>query len=184
MPSTEDRYGASCATVTDTPLLWAEFSEFTGTLVAVGVPATVTTSEVPDGSTMSTWPTANATLVPVGANVSDVPPADADAEVCGSAHVHVGVATVYEHEIEPPTGTRYVPAVVPALAPLTLTPAIVAPFALIAAATGVAYGLATATVVAGKAGAAASVGADRANGHSHREHRNVSADRGTMGAGK
>lgn len=76
------------------------------------------------------------------------------------------------------------PAVVPALAPLILTPAIVAPFAPIAAATGVAYGLATATVVAGKAGAAASDGADSAKGHSHLEHRNVSADRGTMGAGK
>src|ERR1035437_9541459 len=159
----------------------AEFSDVTGTDVAVGVPFTVATSEVPAGSTMSTWPCANATFVPVGANVSAVPPADTPALIAGSAQVQVGVATVYAAEMVPPTGTMYVPAPVPAVVPLTLTLVIVAPFAAITAVIGVAYGLATATVVAGNAGAALRTGAARVNGHSHREQRNVSAPYGANG---
>src|ERR1035441_4244999 len=53
--------------------------------------------------------------------------------------------------------------------------------AAITAAIGVAYGLATATVVAGNAGAADRTGAARLNGHSHREQRNVKAAYGVNG---
>ena len=41
-----------------------------------------------------------------GANVSAVPPADTPALMAGSAHVQVGVATVYAAEMLPPPGTR------------------------------------------------------------------------------
>ena len=55
---------------------------------------------------MSTWPSANAVFVPVGANVSAVPPAVTVALIAGSAHVQVGVATVNVAEMLPPAGIR------------------------------------------------------------------------------
>jgi hypothetical protein len=66
--------------------------------------------------------------------------------------------------------------------PLTETFVIVAPFAAIAAAIGVAYGFATATVVDGNAGAADRDGAPRVHSHSHRMHMNSSAPTGMNGA--
>src|ERR1017187_6171551 len=114
-----DSAGVSAATAMRTADRCAEFSDVTGTDVAVGVPFTVATSEVPAGSTMSTWPCANATLVPVGANVSAVPPADTPALIAGSAHVQVGGPPVNVAEMVPPAGIRYAPAVVPAETPPT-----------------------------------------------------------------
>ena len=58
-------------------------------------------------------------LVPVGANVSAVPPATTDALVAGSAHAHVGGPPVNVAENVPPAGIRYAPAVVPAETPPT-----------------------------------------------------------------
>src|ERR1035441_1265565 len=114
-----DSAGASAATATSTPVRCAEFRLPTGTDVAVGVPFTTVTSEVPAGSTISTWPCTNATLVPVGANVSAVPPADTPALMAGSAHVQVGGPPVNVAEMVPPAGIRYAPAVVPAETPPT-----------------------------------------------------------------
>src|ERR1035441_9478191 len=101
-----DSAGASAATATSTPVRGAEFRLLTGTDGSVGAPLTVTTSEVPAGSMISTWPIANATFVPVAANFIALPPPDTPALIAGSAHVQVGVAPVYVAEMLPPIGTR------------------------------------------------------------------------------
>ena len=93
----------TCATVTGTPELCALFRLFTGTDVPVGVPFTTTTSDVPAGSTIRTWPDAN--TAPAAANGNAAPPMDTELFVTGSAHVHVGAAVAHVIETVPATGT-------------------------------------------------------------------------------